>query len=359
MKQTTCLRKRRQLCLEARGFHQNNSLKLRNASRSKWYAHFTECCLLHGHDKLYLCTQESSVLPPSSLHSCLLMSSRFERSKLTQSLETYKSKAVSGLLFHADFTFKAGPVAKSYLIDSFCLQGVSLQPKSQDAAGSPVHVLPLYAALPRSEQEKVFGAVPAGHRLIVVATNVAETSLTIPGMTPSTYMEGKMLNAGVTYADIKRSSFSSTPFHIQKLKSWIFMKEVQHYHAGQAAEPYLRKASAFAGIRYVVDLGRSKQKLMEAGSGMSRFEVGWISKASSEQRAGRAGRTGPGHCYRCLFDPRLATCNMSTAMQMFILMSVPTDFSRQNDIALHALCAGCSLLRCTTTNLLHTRPQKF
>jgi ATP-dependent RNA helicase DHX37/DHR1 len=26
--------------------------------------------------------------------------------------------------------------------------------------------------------------------------------------------------------------------------------------------------------------------------------VGWVSKASSEQRAGRAGRTGPGHCYR-------------------------------------------------------------
>ncbi len=45
-----------------------------------------------------------------------------------------------------------------------------------------VHVLPLYAMLPRSAQAAVFGAVPEGARLIVVATNVAETSLTIPGL---------------------------------------------------------------------------------------------------------------------------------------------------------------------------------
>jgi len=47
--------------------------------------------------------------------------------------------------------------------------------------GGPVHVLPLYATLSRSAQDRVFAALPAGHRLIVVATNVAETSLTIPG----------------------------------------------------------------------------------------------------------------------------------------------------------------------------------
>ena len=44
-----------------------------------------------------------------------------------------------------------------------------------------VHVLPLYANLPRTAQARVFEAPPAGSRLIVVATNVAETSLTIPG----------------------------------------------------------------------------------------------------------------------------------------------------------------------------------
>eukprot|EP00798_Chlamydomonas_sp_ICE-L_P031096 gene31095-6225_t len=85
----------------------------------------------------------------------------------------------------------------------------------------PVHVLPLYAMLPQQEQQRVFAAVPAGHRLIVVATNVAETSLTIPG------------------------------------------------------------------IRYVVDAGRSKQRLLE-----------WEGSMASFERAGRAGRTGPGHAYR-------------------------------------------------------------
>lgn len=54
-----------------------------------------------------------------------------------------------------------------------------------------------------------------------------------------------------------------------------------------------------AGVRYVVDAGRSKQRLLETAAGLSRFEVRWVSKASAEQRAGRAGRTGPGHCYRC------------------------------------------------------------
>ena len=44
-----------------------------------------------------------------------------------------------------------------------------------------MHVLPLYAMLPGGAQDAVFRAVPSGHRLIVVATNVAETSLTIPG----------------------------------------------------------------------------------------------------------------------------------------------------------------------------------
>ena len=44
-----------------------------------------------------------------------------------------------------------------------------------------VHVLPLYANLPRTAQARVFEAPPASSRLIVVATNVAETSLTIPG----------------------------------------------------------------------------------------------------------------------------------------------------------------------------------
>jgi ATP-dependent RNA helicase DHX37/DHR1 len=111
-----------------------------------------------------------------------------------------------------------------------------LKTKTDDEDGDnhtpPVHVLPLYAMLSPSQQARVFAPPPPGSRLIVVATNVAETSLTIPG------------------------------------------------------------------IRYVVDAGRSKQRLIESAAGLARFEVRWISQASAEQRAGRAGRTGPGHCYR-------------------------------------------------------------
>jgi hypothetical protein len=61
---------------------------------------------------------------------------------------------------------------------------------------------------------------------------------------------------------------------------------------------YLRVPACLAGIRYVVDAGRSKQRLLEGGWGLARFEVRWISQAAAAQRAGRAGRTGPGHCYR-------------------------------------------------------------
>lgn len=55
-------------------------------------------------------------------------------------------------------------------------------PKQERAESGSVHVLPLYAMLPGTAQAAVFQGVPAGHRLIVVATNVAETSLTIPGL---------------------------------------------------------------------------------------------------------------------------------------------------------------------------------
>jgi len=95
-----------------------------------------------------------------------------------------------------------------------------------------VHVLPLYSQLPTNQQLRVFDPPPDGSRLIVLATNVAETSLTIPG------------------------------------------------------------------VRYVFDCGRAKEKKYDMITGVQSFEVGWISKASANQRAGRAGRTGPGHCYR-------------------------------------------------------------
>lgn len=51
-------------------------------------------------------------------------------------------------------------------------------------------------------------------------------------------------------------------------------------------------------IKYVVDSGRTKVKMYDKTTGVSSYIVTWTSKASADQRAGRAGRTGPGHCYR-------------------------------------------------------------
>uniref|UniRef100_A0A8C7YRA4 RNA helicase n=1 Tax=Oryzias sinensis TaxID=183150 RepID=A0A8C7YRA4_9TELE len=96
----------------------------------------------------------------------------------------------------------------------------------------PLYVLPLYSLLAPDQQAKVFRPPPPGTRLCVVATNVAETSLTIPG------------------------------------------------------------------IKYVVDCGRVKKRFYDRVTGVSSFKVTWTSQASANQRAGRAGRTEPGHCYR-------------------------------------------------------------
>ena len=41
-----------------------------------------------------------------------------------------------------------------------------------------VHILPLYSMLSTEDQARVFAPVPEGHRLIVIATNIAETSIT-------------------------------------------------------------------------------------------------------------------------------------------------------------------------------------
>lgn len=110
-------------------------------------------------------------------------------------------------------------------------EGFDLGEEAVDSS-TRVHVLPLYSQLPTKEQMKVFEPAPENSRLIILATNVAETSLTIPG------------------------------------------------------------------IKYVFDSGRAKEKQFDLFTGVQSFQVGWVSKASANQRAGRAGRTGPGHCYR-------------------------------------------------------------
>lgn len=210
-----------------------------------------------------------------------------------------------------------------------------------------LHVLPLYAMLPPAQQARVFRPPPAGHRLVVVATNVAETSLTIPGAEAVRTPEVQGLAAGLSglrcggrvpgrhsrgickqrlpagHAQVPRSQLlratpASRSADLVRAAAALLAGPLAALHAGQFADggPPHRTP---AGIRYVVDAGRSKQRLLETAAGLSRFEVRWVSKASAEQRAGRAGRTGPGHCYRCAgrrFErgavrsaPRCAACN--------------------------------------------------
>ena len=111
--------------------------------------------------------------------------------------------------------------------------GAQEEAEALEARPTKVVILPLHAMLTPDQQARVFKPLPsAQHRLIVIATNVAETSITIPG------------------------------------------------------------------IRYVVDTGRHKQRKRNVLTGVSKFEVDWVSQAQAEQRKGRAGRTGPGHVYR-------------------------------------------------------------
>jgi pre-mRNA-splicing factor ATP-dependent RNA helicase DHX38/PRP16 len=49
------------------------------------------------------------------------------------------------------------------------------------------------------------------------------------------------------------------------------------------------------GILYVVDAGYSKLKMYNPRVGMDALQITPISKANCGQRAGRAGRTGPGY----------------------------------------------------------------
>lgn len=51
-------------------------------------------------------------------------------------------------------------------------------------------------------------------------------------------------------------------------------------------------------VSYVVDSGLVKRKVINEEKTGFKFEVGWVSRASADQRTGRAGRTRPGHCYR-------------------------------------------------------------
>ncbi|MDR0602217.1 MAG: ATP-dependent RNA helicase [Treponema sp.] len=99
-------------------------------------------------------------------------------------------------------------------------------------AGRYLHILPLYGRLGKEEQERVFEPAPGGKTKVVIATNIAETSVTIDGIT------------------------------------------------------------------CVIDSGLSKLNWYNPRTFTSSLIEAPISKASANQRKGRAGRTRAGNCYR-------------------------------------------------------------
>jgi len=95
-----------------------------------------------------------------------------------------------------------------------------------------VAVLPLYGDLAGTQQDAALAPARAGQRKIVLATSIAETSLTIEG------------------------------------------------------------------VQIVVDSGLRRASEFDPATGMSRLVTGRLSQAAADQRRGRAGRLGPGVCYR-------------------------------------------------------------
>ncbi|OAJ44093.1 hypothetical protein BDEG_27364 [Batrachochytrium dendrobatidis JEL423] len=100
----------------------------------------------------------------------------------------------------------------------------------------PLSILPIYSQLPADLQAKIFEKTSNNSRKVIVATNIAETSLTVDG------------------------------------------------------------------IMYVVDSGFSKLKVYNPKIGMDSLQITPVSQANANQRAGRAGRTGPGFCFRLYTD---------------------------------------------------------
>jgi len=129
-------------------------------------------------------------------------------------------------------------------------------------------ILPVYSALPSEMQTRIFEPAPPGSRKIVIATNIAETSLTIDG------------------------------------------------------------------IYYVVDPGFVKQKVYNSKTGIDQLLVTPISQAQAKQRAGRAGRTGPGKAYRLYTErayrdemlqtnvPEIQRTNMATTVLSLKAMGI-------------------------------------
>jgi pre-mRNA-splicing factor ATP-dependent RNA helicase DHX38/PRP16 len=68
------------------------------------------------------------------------------------------------------------------------------------------------------------------------------------------------------------------------------------------------------GIKYVIDAGYCKLKVYNPKIGMDALNVTPVSRANANQRSGRAGRTGPGFCFRLYTDRQFREELMETAV---------------------------------------------
>jgi ATP-dependent helicase HrpB len=113
-----------------------------------------------------------------------------------------------------------------------------------------VDMVALFGALDAREQDRAIAPAANGRRKVVLATSIAETSLTIEG------------------------------------------------------------------VRVVVDSGQARVPRFEPDVGVTRLETVRVSRASADQRRGRAGRTEPGVCYRLWDEPETAALDAYARPEM-------------------------------------------
>jgi len=76
------------------------------------------------------------------------------------------------------------------------------------------------------------------------------------------------------------------------------LRPVAHRRRVVLATPIAETSLTIEGVRVVVDSGLARRPRFDPATGLTRLETVRVSRASADQRAGRAGRLGPGIAYR-------------------------------------------------------------
>lgn len=137
-------------------------------------------------------------------------------------------------------------------------------------------VCPLYAAQSSEQQEKAFEKTPKGCRKVVLATNIAETSITVPNIK-------FVIDSGL----VKQKQRTTR----ENIDSLTLPSSGSPLSTGEAK----KNSSETAGTPSKTNGAQRKRDL---GGHVDMLALVSVSKAQAWQRAGRAGRTQPGKCYR-------------------------------------------------------------